>query len=527
MACAAECLASGRGMVYVKHLRSSGRHEPAARHRPPRARRAFEKDAASAASAASAAARVTRLGHALVDEAYPVTPAHLAIGTPTVYITCVREPVSRVISSYFFEGRMPIGGMETWRNPATGKDEKRRAKPKTLAEYIAFVQSGREVRRRISTKRCWLEVQNYLVQIFAGQNTGGPVGAEHVSRARQTLNSFDVVLILVWRDEPEHRALFERATRGVFGDPNLRSNSHTPSSLVARCSLSKSRRERAARPTAPRREVAPDDERRLRALNEDDTKFYEYAQALARFRMDARRGEAGRRRAGGEAAAAAASEAAGARAAPCAPCARDNATEPTLRGENRAELPPDPAPAARRQQRLPEPRRAAQLDADARERQQAVRRDDRRRQARRRLGPLGARSAGDRARALPLPAAARRSRLLAPPEKELLDRMQALRESQQELDVSWRLNLKAREGPPRAVSMLGGCARFSSRRSAVAGPCSTAPHPWRSTCCPVFGAPPARWRRSAAHRCVFDPECVVCAGPKAPQACRGRRVPTI
>ena len=140
-----------------------------------------------------------------------------------MYITCVREPVSRVISSYFFEGRMPIGGMETFRNKQTGKDEKRRATPKTLAEHIAFVQSGKEVRRRIATRRCWLEVQNYYVQIFAGQNTGGPVGAEHVSRARQTLNSFDVVLILEWMDEPEHRALFERATRGVFGDPNLRS----------------------------------------------------------------------------------------------------------------------------------------------------------------------------------------------------------------------------------------------------------------------------------------------------------------
>ena len=359
----------------------------------------FERDAA-AASAASAAAR---LGHALVDEGYPVTPAHLAIATPTVYITCLREPVSRALSSYFFEGRMPIGGMETFRNKQTGKDEKRRATPKTLAEHIAFVQSGKEVRRRIATRRCWLEVQNYYVQIFAGQNTGGPVGAEHVSRARQTLNSFDVVLILEWMGDAEHRA--PSSARRAACSTNLRSNAHT-ANAAARCALSKTRCE-----PAPRARAAPRGRARRRApaarLNADDTRFYSM-RSLA-FRM-------GRGR-GGEAAPPAAAARRPpppqgrrrARRAVRAVRARQRDRADAARGESRAELPRiQHQPHAGK--RLPS-LDGSSLDADAREREQAVRRDDRRRQARRRRGRFGpAAPATSRRAAVPLAARPRAAR---------------------------------------------------------------------------------------------------------------------
>ena len=138
MACAAACLERGHGMVFLKHLRKAGGTSL----------RLF-------IGGKVCKSREAWHGHAVVDEGYPVLPEMLAVRTPTIFITCLRDPIERIISSYWFEGRTPIGGMETVRDPKTGQRRHQRAKPKSLAEFIEWTQSPKERQRRISTKRCF------------------------------------------------------------------------------------------------------------------------------------------------------------------------------------------------------------------------------------------------------------------------------------------------------------------------------------------------------------------------------------
>ena len=229
---------------------------------------------------------------ALVNEARPFDVAMLgARASAPVFVTCMREPIARILSSYWFEGRTPLlakgASLRQKGAPTVPVPAAKGGGPMTLDQWIDRTQSPWEVNKAKRQKRLWIVVQNYYVQVFGGKVTGGPVDDELYARAVQVLNSFDVVLILEWMGDPEHCALLARLG---YGDPGrVHANSCSPLSS----------RGRAARPVARGdADGAPDTAvsalgegvtnaslARLGAMNKRDAALYAYAKNLTRFRI--------------------------------------------------------------------------------------------------------------------------------------------------------------------------------------------------------------------------------------------------
>ena len=172
----------------------------------------------------------------------------------SLFITCLRDPVDRIASLYFFEGRwkqkdydrtnetaIPFGD---W-NDKVGNVSLRRAQAST--------------RQRESTGhwplniRFWEETADYYTQIFSGV-AARPTTKIHYAAALTTLASFDVVLILEALATESGRAQAETLLGRVL--PHSPSASCAPRLPSQPVNLGKSRRREAPLDSTERAVIA-------------------------------------------------------------------------------------------------------------------------------------------------------------------------------------------------------------------------------------------------------------------------------
>lgn len=101
-----------------------------------------------------------------------------------VYITCLRDPVERVISAYCFEGR--------WRHSDLSRAENAAVSLEVWLDR-QFVAARKRIDKRRSRLR--LDVRDYYTQIFSG-SIAFPVTRDHFETAVNALIGFDAVLVL-------------------------------------------------------------------------------------------------------------------------------------------------------------------------------------------------------------------------------------------------------------------------------------------------------------------------------------------
>ena len=116
----------------------------------------------------------------------------------TLVVTMLRHPISRIFSSYFFEGRFTL---------------KQRSRRPENAQSIAGWYDAIDIERRKNAPRrsIWLDVQNYYIQVLSGHRWQRPVARSAANasfdnvewradyeKAAAILGAFDVVLVMEW-----------------------------------------------------------------------------------------------------------------------------------------------------------------------------------------------------------------------------------------------------------------------------------------------------------------------------------------
>ena len=116
-------------------------------------------------------------------------------GAKTFRVTCLREPLDRVCSLYNFQGR--------W----AGRDQPQaQSKARPFAEWLEQIPTPNKW-------RLWDESADYYTKTLSGgpvDQRGKGVEASHYSRARQVLDTFDLVLIVEGFGLPEYDAWLSR-----------------------------------------------------------------------------------------------------------------------------------------------------------------------------------------------------------------------------------------------------------------------------------------------------------------------------
>ena len=273
--CAAYCAAaSGRGAavetaVFLQHLRKAGGtllrsylvnyrcDVGASRRRESRAR--------------AGTARV------VVQEQLAFNTYALAQEPHALFVTCLRDPVDRVVSLYFFEGK--------WKQ----KDFRRlNSTAEPLARWIArtaqqSARRGAQAAHAMASQgawpprtRIWEEVAEYYTQIFSGV-AAHPATDAHYEAARAALASFDVILILERLATPEGRNDAETLLRAVLPPSTA---GCAPAILATPVNKGRTRDREAPLSEADRESI--------RRLNPFDLKLYADAVAMSDAQVAAR-----------------------------------------------------------------------------------------------------------------------------------------------------------------------------------------------------------------------------------------------
>ena len=212
--CAAHCARRGAaaggaaGAVFMQHLRKAGGTLLRSYLVNYRCERAGQRSRQTNPKAGT-----TRV---VVQEQLAFNTYSLAAEPHAIFITCLREPVDRVISAYFFSGKWKQNdhrrlnttarSLEAWMKEV-GDASARRA----WSARDAIAKRGAWPPR----VRIWEEVANYYVQVFSGV-AARPAEERHYLAARAALESFDVVLILEKLQTPAGRANAEALLRRVL-----------------------------------------------------------------------------------------------------------------------------------------------------------------------------------------------------------------------------------------------------------------------------------------------------------------------
>ena len=190
------------------------------------------------------------------------------------FVIAFREPIQRIVSRYWYDGRWPHGG-----------PKQRSAAPLELGAWIDAVQARARRRQLVAC------VSEYYVKTLAGWD-GTSLG--DLAAAKAVLGAFDVVLVTEWLGHPATRAYLERAfcfetvTRD-FPRAKRRNANASEDVMVSPSVL----RKRAPgghgdqRPDAWRPDAAS--LRRLEELNRLDAELYAWVAARVRATLDPRR----------------------------------------------------------------------------------------------------------------------------------------------------------------------------------------------------------------------------------------------
>ena len=192
------------------------------------------------------------------------------------FVIAFREPIQRIVSRYWYDGRWPHGG-----------PKRRSAAPLALGAWIDAVQARAHRRQLVAC------VTEYYVKTLAGwDGTTLPLGA--LAAAKAVLGAFDVVLVTEWLGHPATRAYLERAFcfETVTRDfPRAkRRNANASEDVMVSPSVLKKRAPGGhgdQRPEAWRPDAAS--LRRLEELNRLDAELYAWVAARVRATLDPRR----------------------------------------------------------------------------------------------------------------------------------------------------------------------------------------------------------------------------------------------
>ena len=123
------------------------------------------------------------------------------------HVTCLREPIARIKSSYLFEGRWPQRDNSRLESTA-----------KSFSEWISQINA---VQPR---KRLWTCASNYYTKSLINYPARGAdgIGPEEFELAKATLQRFDVVLITEWIQSSATLHYLQHSFNSTIPLPHLR-----------------------------------------------------------------------------------------------------------------------------------------------------------------------------------------------------------------------------------------------------------------------------------------------------------------
>ena len=255
--CAAACIAEGKGAVYAQHLRKAGGtllRQYLARYRC----KPFDTIISKRERLSQRGVPRPKTPRTVVQADRAFNPQSILMRPSAVYVTILRDPVTRVSSAYFADDGVHF---DSWLDGIERASKKRSKDAKTFHDNSGAWPLAQKIHE---------EVSDYYVQVFSGV-ASHPVTQRHYDAAVSTLSNFDVVLILEHLSTPDGRkeamSLLARAL---------------PLPPIARCPPSI-----RPRPVNSGRKgvLSEGQRRRILDLNGYDLKLYEHAVNLMNARI--------------------------------------------------------------------------------------------------------------------------------------------------------------------------------------------------------------------------------------------------
>lgn len=197
------------------------------------------------------------------------------LSNSTIFITSLRNPIDRIVSLYWFEGRWPRTCNHVCENNKTKDD---RTKVADLSDWVESVYHQRNVAeyklRKHSGCGLWQSVENYYTRQFLGVDRGRDgsflnvtLTRDDLHRAKQVLASFDLVMIQERFSGKQKNNNMVRMFRTITG-------ARTAGAYMPHARVGQERMSLYKRPTG-------NELRRLEELNQFDLELYEYAKQLS------------------------------------------------------------------------------------------------------------------------------------------------------------------------------------------------------------------------------------------------------
>ncbi len=215
-------------------------------------------------------------------------------GGSMVHITSLRNPIDRLVSSYWREGRYAAqpGIAE---GEAAG--EKEAGHQKAIEKYVetfrsqylqeplhfkAYVQALEEQYTQdpelLRTNQVWEGVNNFYVKTLTNRyrpNTAAPVDREDLTLAKRILDNIDVILITDWMDSEDES--YKEESKGQLELTNY--------ILGVDVAAFPRAHDKTLTLQQPSREIDGDTIAYLEDLNKYDMELYKYAQELIQSRI--------------------------------------------------------------------------------------------------------------------------------------------------------------------------------------------------------------------------------------------------
>lgn len=187
-------------------------------------------------------------------------------GGTLLSVTTLRDPVQRAISMYWYEH---VG----WWDGIQKKTEKCH----TLSDWVATWRDDSPWKKDFMKKNprsVYVEIENYYVKMlmgWTGEHVDGKLNESHLSKAKQVLNSFDVILLTEWMEDASQID----AQNALFPGRSTIATKHMLKG-------DKKAKERLQSKLAPNED---DIKTLLKKMNYLDLQLWEYAQSLVAKRV--------------------------------------------------------------------------------------------------------------------------------------------------------------------------------------------------------------------------------------------------
>lgn len=208
----------------------------------------------------------------------PILLAHAADHPPILLAAAFREPLSRILSSFHFEGNK-VNNKKTNCRGASCDGQR------SLSQYIDDLETKARETYKISPQNMWNSVSNYYTRVFSGTPESSPVLEVNYRCALDRIAIFDVVFITErFYDESTSsliRALLppSRCSNGSQCLSELRNESKIALGVSNHNTYKNS--SLGATTVAALAQTDPVTNAKLRSLNRWDIRLYKFAQELS------------------------------------------------------------------------------------------------------------------------------------------------------------------------------------------------------------------------------------------------------